>query len=280
MQTSNGLDLADLKELFMYKVLEKIGYGPKAEFVVDRDVAQTGIEEGIMIITRDTSYTKQPSLEEKSFKTFGEIKDEIASTPAEEIADETKRDIVAIDILSRVFLLEDIMVNDGNFGIVEVSQKGSKEIKTKWKIVDFMPPKSQKGKAHLGDRKYAYTNHYGGSTITHGFTSGNFSHTYAEDSPVSKILSDRRAKELGVSVITSLEDGKSKRKSSMQLAVNASFEEILQFLKQNEESLRLKQTDGTTKPLTTRRIQDLAAYRDCTLGNFTELFNGLKETSL
>jgi hypothetical protein len=277
MQTSNGLGLADLKELFMYKVLEKIGYGPKAEFVVDRDVAQTGIEEGIMIITRDTSYTKQPSLEEKSFKTFGEIKDEIASTPAEEIADETKKDIAAMDILSRVFLLEDIMVNDGNFGVVEVLQKGSEETKSKWKIVDFMPPKSQKGKAHLGDRKYAYTNHYGGSTITHGFTS---SHIYAEDSPVNKILSDIRAKELGVSVITSLEDGKSKRKSSMELAVNASFEEILQFLRKNEESLRLKQADGTIKPLTTRRIQDLAAYRDCTLGNFTELFNGLKEVSL
>ena len=105
MQTSNGLGLADLKELFMYKVLEKIGYGPKAEFVVDGDVAQTGVEEGIMIITRDSSYTKQPSLEEKSFKTFGQIKDEIASTPSEEIADETKRDIVAIDILSRLFFL-------------------------------------------------------------------------------------------------------------------------------------------------------------------------------
>jgi hypothetical protein len=280
MQTGNGLGLADLKELFMYKVLEKIGYGPKAEFVVDRDVAQTGIGEGIMIITRDTSYTKQPSLEEKSFKTFGEIKDEIASTPAEEIADETKRDIAAIDILSRVFLLEDIMVNDGNFGVVEVLQKGSEETKTKWKIVDFMPPKSQKGKAHSGDRKYAYTNHYGGSTITHGFTSGNFSHTYAEDSPVNKILSDRRAKELRFSAIASLEDGKLKRKSCMELAVNASFEEILQFLRKNEERLRIKQADGTIKPLTTRRIQDLAAYRDCTLGNFTELFNGLKEVSL
>lgn len=197
MQTSNGLGLADLKELFMYKVLEKIGYGPKTEFVVDGDVAQTGVEEGIMIITQDSSYTKQPSLQEKSFKTFGQIRDEITTTPSEEIADETKRDIVAIDMLSRVFLLEDIMVNDGNFGMVEVSRKDSEETKTKWKIVDFMPPKSQKGKEHLDDRKYAYTNHYGGSTITHGFTSGNFSHTYREDSPVNKILSDKERRSCG-----------------------------------------------------------------------------------
>jgi hypothetical protein len=278
MQTSNRL-LADLKELFMYKVLEKIGYGPKAEFVVDGDVAQTGLEEGIMIITRDSSYTNQPSLEEKSFKTFGEIKEEIASTPSEEIADETKRDIVAIDILSRVFLLEDVMVNDGNFGMVEVSRKGSGETKTKWKIVDFMPPKSQKGKEHLGEKKYAYTNHYGGSTITYGFTSGNFSHTYAEDSPVNKILSDKRAKELRVSTIASLEDGKSERKSRIEPAVHESFVEIVQFLRKNEESLRLIEADGGIKPLTTRRIQDLEAYRDCTLGNFEELLNALKETS-
>jgi hypothetical protein len=280
MQTSNGLGSADLKELFMYKVLEKIGYGPRAEFVVDGDVVQTGVEEGIMIITRDSSYTKQPSVEEKSFKTFGQIKDEIASTPSEEIADETKRDIVAIDILSRVFLLEDIMVNDGNFGMVEVSRKGSEETKTKWKIVDFMPPKSQKGKEHLVDKKYVYTNHYGGSTITHGFTSGNFSHNYAEDSPVNKILRDKSAKELWVSAIASLEDGKSERKSRIELAVHESFEEIAQFLRKNEELLRLKEANGSIKPLTTRRIQDLAAYRDCTLGNFKELFHGLKNPNL
>jgi hypothetical protein len=279
MQTSNGLGSADLKELFMYKVLEKIGYGPKAEFLVDGDVAQTGLEEGIMIVTRDSSYTKQLSLEEKSFKTFGEIKDEIASTPSEEIADETKRDIVAIDILSRVFLLEDVMVNDGNFGMVEVSRKGSGETKTKWKIVDFMPPKSQKGKEHLGEKKYAYTNHYGGSSIVYGFISGNFSHTYSEDSPVNKILSDKRAKELRVSTISSLEVGKSERKYRIELAVHESFVEIVQFLRNNEESLRLKEADGGIKPLTTRRIQDLEAYRDCTLGNFKELLNALKETS-
>jgi hypothetical protein len=33
------------------------------------------------------------------------------------------------------------------------------------------------------------------------------------------------------------------------------------------------------KPLTTRRIQDLATYRDCTLENFKELSDGLKRDS-
>jgi hypothetical protein len=279
MQTSNGLGLADLKELFMYKVLEKIGYGPKTEFIVDKDVSQTGIEKGIMIVTQDSGYTKHPSVKEKSFKTFGQIRDEIATTLTEEITDETKRDIVAIDMLSRVFLLEDVMVNDGNFGMVEVSKKDSGDTKTKWKIVDFMPPKSPKGKEYLGDKKYVYTNHYGGSTIVYGFTSGNFSHTYREDSPVNKILGDRRAKELWDTTITSFEEGKSGRKIGIDIAIQESFEEVQQFLDHNKYILKLTEEDGRFKDLTTRRIHDLTAYRDCTLRNFKELFDGLKRDS-
>jgi hypothetical protein len=87
-------------------------------------------------------------------------------------------------------------------------------------------------------------------------------------------------KELWVCTIASLECGKSeKRKSRIERVVIESFEEIVQFLRTNEESLRLKEADGSIKPLTTRRIQDLAAYRDCTLGNFRELFHGLFVTT-
>jgi len=77
---------------------------------------------------------------------------------------------------------------------------------------------------------------------------------------------------LWVSAIASLEDSKSEGKTGIELVVNESFQEIVQFLRKKEESLRLKEADGSIKPLTTRRIQDLAAYRDCTLGNFKELF--------
>jgi hypothetical protein len=79
--------------------------------------------------------------------------------------------------------------------------------------------------------------------------------------------------------MASLEDGKSERKTRIEVAVNDSYEEIMHFLRKNEERLRLKEADGSIKPLTTRRIHDLAAYRDCTLGNFKELYNGLKELS-
>jgi len=246
---------------------------------VDKDEAQIGIKEGIMIVTQDSGYSKYPSVKEKSFKTFSQIRDEIATTPTEEIADETKRDIVAIDMLSRVFLLEDVMINDGNFGMVEVSRKDSEGTKTKWKIVDFMPSKSPKGKEYLGNQKYMYTNHYGGINITCGFTSGNFSHTYREDSPVNKFLGDRRAKELWGATITSLEEGKSCRKTGIDKAIQESFEEVQKFLDRIKDILKLTEENGRVKDLTTRRLQDLAAYRECTLRNFKELSEGLKRDS-
>ena len=278
-RTSNGTGFVDLKELFMYKVLEKIGYGPKTEFLPDRHIPETGVEEGIMIITQDSGYTKQPSVKDKSFKTFAQIRGEIATTPSEEIADETKRDIVVIDMISRAFCLGDVMVNSGNFGRVDVENRASETTKSKWKVVDFLPPKVPKGKEHLGDKKYLYSPYYGGGDITHGFKSGNFSHTYEEDSPLNKILSDRRTKELWGSAITSLEGGKSERKPGIERAVQESFEEIQQFLDRNKDTLRLTEVDGRFKDLTTRRIQDLAAYRDCTLRNFKELSEGLKRDS-
>ena len=278
-RTSNGTGFVDLKELFMYKVQEKIGYGPKTDFVTDRHLPETGVEEGIMIITQDSGYTSLPSVKDKSFKTFTQIRDEIATTPPEEITNETKRDIVVIDMISRAFCLGDVMVNSGNFGRVDVETRASETTKSKWKVVDFLPPKVLEGKEYWGDKKYLYSPYYGGGDITHGFKSGNFSHTYEEDSPVHKILSDRRTKKLWGSAITSLEGGRSERKLGIERAVQESFEDIQQFLDRNKDTLRLTEADGRMKPLTTRRIQDLATYRDCTLGNFKELSDGLKRDS-
>jgi hypothetical protein len=83
--------------------------------------------------------------------------------------------------------------------------RASETTKSKWKVVDFLPPKVLKGKEYWGDKKYLYSPYYGSGDITHGFKSGNFSHIYEEDSPVNMILSDRRTKELWGSTITSLE---------------------------------------------------------------------------
>ncbi len=142
-RTNHGTGFVDLKELFMYKVQEKIGYGPKTDFVPDRHLPETGVEEGIMIVTQDSGYTKSPGEKEKSFKTFSQIKDQFDLVPVAEVGESTKKDLIIIDMLSRIFCLGDVMVNAGNFGVVEVSQRDSDEVKSKWKVVDFLPPRSE-----------------------------------------------------------------------------------------------------------------------------------------
>lgn len=195
-RTSNGTGFVDLKELFMYKVLEKLGYGPKVEFIPDRHIPETGVEEGIMIATQDSGYTKTPTEKEKSFRTFSQVKDQLDTIPIEEVGEGTKRDLIVIDMLSRIFCLGDVMVNAGNFGVVEVSQKDSDEVKSKWKVVDFLPPKSESDEAD----RYTYGKFYRryGFGITESFASrnGNPSHTYESESPVSKILRNKKTEEL------------------------------------------------------------------------------------
>ena len=79
--------------------------------------------------------------------------------------------------------------------------------------------------------------------------------------------------------IDSVEGGKSGKKPGIGQAIDESFREITGFLEHNAETLRLKEVDGRFKDLTTRRIQDLTAYCDCTMRNFRELSEGLKRDS-
>ena len=259
-RTSNGTGFVDLKELFMYKVQEKIGYGPKTDFVPDRHLPETGVEEGIMIVTQDSGYTKSPAEKEKSFKTFSQIKDQLDLVPVAEVGESTKKDLIIIDMLSRIFCLGDVIVNAGNFGVVEVSQRGSDEVKSKWKVVDFLPPRSESDEPD----RYIYGKLFRryGFGITESFASrnGNPSHTYGSESPVSKILRDRRTEELWGLAIDSVEGGKSGKKPGIGQAIDESFREITGFLEHNAETLRLKRVDGRFKDLTIRRIEDLKSY--------------------
>ena len=74
-----------------------------------RDATGSRIEEGILIATQDLGYTKKPDKKEKSFKTFAEVGAELSTAPLESVDENTTRDIIAIDMLSRAFLLEDVM---------------------------------------------------------------------------------------------------------------------------------------------------------------------------
>ena len=124
----------------MYKVLEKVGYGPKVDFLIDKDAAVRRVEEGIMIVTQDSKYTKSPELRQKIFRDFKDTKDEINP---ELVSPETRKDLIVIDMISRIFCLDDVMVNDGNFGRVD---------RINLQTMKSMPEKRENIRLHSSER--------------------------------------------------------------------------------------------------------------------------------
>jgi hypothetical protein len=118
-----------------------MGYGPKTDFIVSGDMTNPSIREtGLLIASQDLSHTKDEG-KTKKFRTFESIRKEMrTSLRAEGLEgdqlDRTLQDkilpaldstnIKKIDLLSRIFLLSDVMVNQGNFGSVEREKKVEK----------------------------------------------------------------------------------------------------------------------------------------------------------
>lgn len=274
MMTADGTGKTDLKELFMYKVLEYIGYGPKTYFILGMDATLTQIEEGILIATQSLGYTKRPDERSKAFKIFEKTREELSGKPIESIAELTRRDIIAIDMLSRAFLLDDVMANQGNFGEITSSALfGSSAPSIKWKIVDFLPPKLVKQR---GD-DYSYRKHYpGGVSIFHSFKVGNVSHTYDEEELdiINSILAQENAQELWLPAIDKLTCGEEgKRYLSVTDALERAFADILNFMTENSKILKINPEKGRMK----KRIKDLRDYKEKIMENFAELEQGVRE---
>jgi len=267
--TSDGTGVVDFKELFMYKTLEHVGYGSETYFIVDRDVSGSRVDEGVLIATRDLSCTAQPDVEAKLFNTFAEVGDELRSTPIDAIDENTKRDIVAIDMLSRAFLLEDVMINQGNFGRESSTNLSSQISSHNWKIIDFIPPVLMLAR---GD-DYSYSRHYpGGVSIFHSFRVGNASHTYNREGleVIHRMLSEEHARRLWLPVVERLSTG-TERYLPIRQALNAAFENIREFMIKNTEILHIK------PDRLARRLDDLNAYKEKILQNFMELEHGIRE---
>ncbi|MBT4921815.1 MAG: hypothetical protein HON23_02245 [Rickettsiales bacterium] len=271
--TSDGVGAVDFKELFMYKVLEKIGYAPKTQFIVSRDVARSKVDEGILIATQDSGYTKTPGVKNKTFKTFGSIQAEIIAMGAEAVSDQMRKDITAIDMLSRAFLLGDIIVNSGNFGRVDrevKTEEGNALLPEKWKIVDFFSPKKLQGR----ETSYTYQGYYpAGVPIFHAFKTGNASHTYNSGTGeiIGQILSAKRTQALWEEVVNDFESGKGGRKKAVFNAIDESVAEIMILMTENQEVLDIK------PERLARREADLALYSEQIKGNFAELIQGVRE---
>ena len=266
--TSDGTGKVNFKELFIYKVLEYIGYGPQTHFIIDTDISHSRVEEGILIATQDLSYT-EISEETRTFRTFREIREELSAIPIAEIDEITKRDIIAIDMLSRAFLLEDVMINQGNFGRIESQTRdGSSSIR--WNVLDFISPVVRRE-----SDDYSYGRHYpGGVNIFHSFRIGNASHNYDRDELeiITNILvqENENAQNLWLPAIDRLSHGDGQHMSVYE-ALNRAFEDIRDFMNRNAEILQAKQDRMG------RRMADLERYLGSIRQNFQELEQGARE---
>ena len=122
---ASSVKQVDPKEIFVYKVLEYIGLGPKAHFF------QNPISKcSFYIATQDCGFSKDREKQnDKTFATYDKFKESMVV--GEHIDDGVIRGITKADIISRMFYLRDVTSNSTNFGFV---CRGEKK---KCKIIDF-----------------------------------------------------------------------------------------------------------------------------------------------
>src|SRR3989338_6149158 len=157
---ASSIKPVDPKELFVYKVLEYTGYGPKAHFFFN-----PLSEGGFFIATQDLAFTKIMD-KRKNFTFFDDVKAKYNATPEDPAHDEARQAIICLDILTRILRLRDTTTNPGNFGHVTVASLGKE--RSKWKLLDF---------SVIEDAEF-----YLNPRIFEGFQAGNgvFNYDYAE----------------------------------------------------------------------------------------------------
>ncbi len=260
----------DTKELLVYKILEYVGFGPKTQFIFNPLV-----DYGLFIATQDSSYTKTPTIKTKTFRTASTINDEMQSGVnsnltrriIEDIStteiSQDKISITILDLLAKVMRLHDL--NSGNFGNVEVigGQELDPKYKSKWKIVDF-----------------AIDSTYDASdTIFRSFLSGNGGNTLASGTGFTgDILKKRTEGEkilLATEIIKRLENKPSETKLPFEQAVDKAFQEITNYLIENEERTVIL---GLSAEERIRQEQDLREYCGAIKANYQEFKTAIEKS--
>ena len=216
-QFSSTAKPVDLTEIFLYKFLEKIGFGPEVHFFYSNP-------EEFYICTRDAGDIDSQS--NMSFMTFSNFIDSDATKqivervrsmdPCNETIDyDTDKfmlAIVEIDILCRLFDMHDVLKNADNFGFILNSNRIER-----FSIIDFSPTS------------------YGlcGDEIYKGFIEGNgvFLHHRNNEPALKYILCSRsidKRRELGQRAFQQMGD--------LRIHVITIFE-FLKLLVQNDEEL-------------------------------------------
>jgi len=195
----------DLTEIFVYKILEKLGMGPRVQFMI-HPYARSGlfiISEALLDF-KEASQLQENEVLMKMFKQRMEIKG----------LKSFKIGINQIDLLSRIFNLSDI--HSDNFGIVSNRNKDNPG----WKILDF---------TMRGSIKYGFDNHY--HDLSNAFVGYTAMDTHTEDllTLFLPIINKRKHEkiQIGIQVMKNLEN-----KRNFYKHLEESFNEILNYIQE------------------------------------------------
>jgi len=213
----------DPKELFVYKVLEYIGYGPKTHFFFNP--LSIG---GFFIATQDLAFTKIIG-KKKSFIFFDNVKEKYNATPNASEHDEARRALICLDILSRILRLHDTTTNPGNFGQATVESGIHK-----WKFLDF--------------RIASDADFYFNPQIFEGFQEGNgiFNYDYADflKHTFRDPTYEKRKMEMANQIMAELHEGRlcqsrKTKKMSLPAAMGQAYKKIQGYITENQAALRI-----------------------------------------
>ncbi len=279
----------DLKELFVYKVLEYIGLGPKVYFITHQGEEETVFHKNALFVaTQDVSYTKNPEMKKKTFHQAGQLysflfdkqktftgdqafKEEFEKELSIPHVTPMKLEATIIDIIARIFRLEDM--NEGNFGRVTIN-KDEYISQYKWKLIDFVISKVKPERYVIGDP----------DSTTEGFVTGNGTLGYSGTFFLCKVLLMRKREEkidVGNAAIDLLEKGRpslsccvEKKKMPLEKAIEQAFSDV-------EAYVMTSNKDGLTRAdllgiKIDPSLDDLRIYKQAALENFNNLGLGLR----
>lgn len=241
----------DPKELFIYKVLENIGCGPKTHFFFNP--SSSG---GFFIATQDVAFTKVIE-KTKRFLLFDANKVSYNSAIEESKYDVARKAIIQIDMIGRIFELSDVTTNPGNFGCVEVLGKTSK-----WKILDFRAPLSR--------------DFYENPVIFSSFLKGNglFNYEYAEFMRDIFVNPEKKNRKIIMAqqIILELKEGRlchgdESRKMPLKDAIQTANQEVARYVEQHHREMNIKRLEES--------LEDLANYSAAVIRNFESLSKGV-----
>lgn len=239
----------DLKELFVYKMLEKMGIGPKAHFFSTPFSTQNGF----YIATRGFPFSK--SMEKQKDKFFYIYSQFEHKNKLDEVKDLTTipvdgaiiHELTKIDIVSRVFKLIDVATNAGNFGF---ACRGDK---MKCKIIDF-----RVGIYHV----YGYE-----EGLLSGFIAGNGTYNYLGF--VGMALRNREPSDKVAEARAVIADLTENTKTNFFTSSEGAYKEILTFVENNSGIWR-------SKRVLEAALSDLKDYHAAINENFAKFSDEVK----